>query len=119
MPIFFHNLSNYDVHLFIEHFGEDDNDIKLIPNTEEKYISFSKVLKYDSGKVSDKGQLIIYEIELRFIDSFRFMASWLENLSKNLEKHQFVELSKYFPKDYLDLITRKLAYPYKFKDSLE
>jgi hypothetical protein len=45
IPIFFHDLSGYDAHLFIKEFGEDDGDIRLIPNTEEKYISFSKVLK--------------------------------------------------------------------------
>jgi hypothetical protein len=47
------------------------------------------------------------------------MASSLDNLSKNLEKHQFVESSKYFPKEHLNLITRKLAYPYEFMDCLE
>jgi hypothetical protein len=38
IPIFFHNLAGYDAHLFIKQFGEDDSDIKLIPNSEEKYI---------------------------------------------------------------------------------
>jgi hypothetical protein len=56
-------LSNYNTHLFIKEFGEDDSDIKLIPNTEEKYTSFSKILKYNSGKVNDKGKPIINKIE--------------------------------------------------------
>lgn len=63
IPVFFHNLSNYNTHLFIKEFGEDDSDIKLIPNTEEKYTSFSKILKYNSGKVNDKGKPIINKIE--------------------------------------------------------
>jgi len=66
-------------------FGEDNEDIKLILNTEEKYISFSKVLKYDSGEVEDKGLPFINKIELRFTYSFKFLFSSLGKLSKNLE----------------------------------
>jgi hypothetical protein len=35
-------------------------------------------------------------IELRFIDSFRFLASSLDNLSSNLESSQLREIIKYF-----------------------
>jgi hypothetical protein len=119
IPIFFHNLSNYDTRLFIKHFGEDESEIKLIPNTEENYISFSKVLRYDSGKINEKRQPIINKIELRFLDSFRFMPSSLDKLSKNLKKEQFKELPKFFSEEHLDLLTRKLAYPYEHVDSLE
>ena len=40
-PVFFHNLAYYDAHLFIKALGEKYGKIKCIPNTEEKYISFS------------------------------------------------------------------------------
>ena len=70
IPVFFHSLAGYDAHLFIKQFGEDDSDIKLIPNTEEKYISFSTILKYYSNE----------QIELRFIDSFKFLSSSLDKL---------------------------------------
>ena len=68
IPILFHNLSNYDCHLFIRKLG---GEIKRIPNTEERYISVSKILKLD-GK----------SFEMRFIDSFRFMSSSLDDLTK-------------------------------------
>jgi hypothetical protein len=48
----------------------------------------------------------------------KFLSSSLEKLAKNREKGQFRELSKFFPKGHLDLITRKLAYPYEYMDSL-
>ena len=64
--IFFHNLAGHGAHLFIRQFGEDDEDIKLIPNTDEKYISFSKVLRCDS--VDDDGLPMKKTTELRFID---------------------------------------------------
>jgi hypothetical protein len=106
IPIFFHNLSGYDAHLFIKQLGSDDSDIKLIANTEEKYISFSKLLRYDSGKVDLEGKPIFKTIEMRFLDSFRFMASSLDTLAKNLEKDQFQEVIKHFPADRLDLLTK-------------
>jgi hypothetical protein len=70
-------------------------------------------LKYET---KDDG---IKRIELRFIDSFKFLSSSLDKLSKNLRKDQFFDLSKYFPKENLDLVTKKLAYPYEYMDSLE
>ena len=110
----FHNLAGYDSHLFIKQFGEENDDIKLITNTEEMYISFTKVLKY-SGKVNDKtGRPIINKFELSFFDYFKILPSSIDKLSKNLEKEQFIESAKYFPKEYLNLLTRKLAYPYEY-----
>ena len=41
-PVFFHNLSGYDSHLFVTKLGKSEGDITCIPNNEEKYISFSK-----------------------------------------------------------------------------
>jgi hypothetical protein len=76
-------------------------------------------LKYNSGKIDDKGRPIINRIELRFTDSFKFLSISLDKLSKNLEKDQFKELAKFFPKEHLDLLTKKLAYPYEHMDSLE
>ena len=41
-PVLFHNLEGYDAHLFIKNLGVSSGDIKCIPKTEEKYISFTK-----------------------------------------------------------------------------
>ena len=41
-PVFFHNLSGYDSHLFVTKLGKSEEVITCIPNNEEKYISFSK-----------------------------------------------------------------------------
>ncbi|KAE9523040.1 hypothetical protein AGLY_016671 [Aphis glycines] len=89
IPIVCHNLSGYDAHLFIKQFGNDNNDITLIPNNEEKYISFSKIIERTKYI---KGEEIILKTELRFIDSFKFLSSSLDKLTNNLEKHQFKDL---------------------------
>jgi len=43
----------------------------------------------------------------------------LDKLAKNLGPYQFKELSKYFPEEHFDLVTKKLAYPYECMDSPE
>ena len=40
IPVLFHNLENYDAHLFVKSLGYTEGDIKCIPKTDEKYISF-------------------------------------------------------------------------------
>jgi hypothetical protein len=112
-------LAGYDAHLFIKEFGEDEENIRIIPNTEERYISFSKVLKYNSFNKNHEHVEKNKTIELRFIDSFKFLSSSLDKLAKNLGKDQFEELSKYSPKEHLNLITKNPAYPYEYKDSPE
>ena len=84
MPVILHNLQNYDSHLFIKSLGVTEGEIKCIAKTEEKYISFSKEIIM--GEFKKNGKIIKIKRELRFIDSFKFMASSLEKLVKNLDK---------------------------------
>ncbi len=51
-PVFFHNLSGYDSHLFVNNLGVTEGDIRCIPSNEEKYISFSKNIKVE--KITEK-----------------------------------------------------------------
>ena len=57
--------------------------------------------------------------ELRFLDSFRFMASSLDALSKNLSKEQCKNVKSRYAGEQLDLVLRKGVYPYDYMDSLE
>lgn len=75
--------------MFIKEFGDiDEQNIDVIPNTEGKYISFNKNVK--NG------------LKLRFLDTFKFIASSTDTLSSNLRKEQFRETSKHFSNDVLD-----------------
>ena len=105
LPVYIHNLANYDVHLFIKELGYDKENIDVIPNNEEKYISFSKNVK--DG------------IKLRFLDTFKFMASSIDALSSNLKKEQFRETTKHFPNELLDLVIKKGVYPYEYMDDIK
>jgi len=68
--------------LFIKNLGKTQGEIKCIPNTEEKYISFSKIIPVDSF-VKKEGKEVMRKHEIRFIDSFKFMASSLNRLVSN------------------------------------
>ena len=66
-------------------------DIKCIPKTEEKYISFTKEIEVDEFRGKD-GKKKKVKRELRFLDSFKFMASCLDKLVKGLGKDGFRNL---------------------------
>ena len=76
IPIVFHNLSRYDAHLFIRELGKKFNTGKIgvIAENKEKYISFNIDVVVDSY-MDNLGEVKEKKIQLRFIDSFRCMAS--------------------------------------------
>ena len=125
-PVVFHNLSGYDSHLFIKNLGFSKGDIDCIPNNEEKYITFSKTIQVGTypKEALDAEGYIFYEQKpiyhtIRFIDSFKFMATSLDRLVNNLPKDDFINLGLYYSGDKFNLVTRKGVYPYEYMDSLE
>ena len=114
VPVIFHKFSGYDSHLFIKQLGKTQGNINCIPNNEEKYISFSKTIELDDDDDDKKKK----KIEIRYIDNFKFMASSMDSLSKNLLREQFREMNKVFEKD-TDLLIRKGVYPYDYMDSFD
>ena len=79
----------------MKNLGKSEGNIKCIPNNEEKYISFSKDIVVEEYEKDGKKHQIKHEI--RFIDSFKFMASSLESLVGNLAKSdlsKFIETKK-------------------------
>ncbi len=132
VPVFFHNLEGYDSHLFIKSLGLTEGDIRCIPKTDEKYISFSKNILMETtriidvdGKVKEKKSFM----EVKFLDSLKFMNKSLDKLTKTLGKNQFETLtSQMLPRmpketidgkkhdriDSLNLLKQKGIYPYDY-----
>ena len=123
-PVFFHNLQNYDAHLFVRALGLMDEvlSIKCIPNNDEKYISFS--LKFELKRITKwdpKGEEwieVVIPHEIRFLDSFKFTLAGLEGLVKNLSLEDLKETNRFFG-EKIDLVSRKGVYPYEFMDDFE
>ena len=83
IPVVFHNLSGYDAHMFIKELADCGSKMGVIAKTKEDHITFSISVEVD--KYIDKnGEERSKEIELRFIDSFKFMSSSLDSLINNL-----------------------------------
>ena len=114
IPIVFHNLRGYDGHLIMqqisrickERFWFDEKgkrremSLNVIPNSMEKYISFTM------------GRSLI------FIDSFHFLNSSLGGLVGSLEPSDFKHLTNKFG-ERTELMKRKGVYPYEYMDSFE
>ena len=87
ISILFHNLSGYDAHLFIRELERkfNENDIGFIIENKEKYIRFNvKINVKLAGVRSKDGTEVFRNIQLRFIDSCRFMASRIDKRASNL-----------------------------------
>ena len=81
IPIVFHNGSTYDYHFVIKKLAEEfKSDFVCLGENTEKSFTFSVALK----KENDSGEIITYK--LRFIDSYRFMQSWLSNRADNVSE---------------------------------
>ena len=106
IPVFFHNLKNYDSHIIISTVGKHTSRLSVIPQNYEKFISFS----YD---------------HLKFLDSASFLAASVETLvsnlyDKGLGKHKFEHTLKHCKKKkHVDLLLQKGVYPYDYMDSWE
>ena len=97
IPVVFHNLSGYDSHLFIK-----------------------EVASCFDGRV--RGIVEGTDINLRFIDSFRFMASSLDKLASYLENPPILEKSfkqDGFSIEQIMLLKRKGVFPYDYVSSFE
>lgn len=125
IPIVFHNL-NYDSHFFIEHLANMfPGHMTIIPKTSENYISFSKEMCKSNFIKTNKQQENNAEkyrekLNLRFIDSFKFLQCSLAKLAKNLPADKLhithKEWSCLSDSDF-QLLTQKGIYPYSYVNS--
>ena len=117
IPVVFHNLSGYDAHLFIRELGAHTSDMEVIAKNKEDCISFSIKVPVDSF-IDKNGEEKDKLIELRFIDSFKFMSSSLDSLTKNLVRggKKLFGFEDYSELKY-HLLTRKGVYPYEYINS--
>ena len=93
--------------------------ISIVCPTMKKVILVSpKKIQVDSY-ISKKGETKPLYHQIRFIDSFKFMATSLDKLINNLSKDAFNNVKRHYAEDKLSLLTRKGVYPYEYMNSLE
>ncbi len=115
VPVLFHNLEGYDAHLFVKSLGLEEGEIRCIPKTDEKYISFSKNIPMETV-VSDDGKEKTICLEMRFIDSYKFTLKPLDSLVKTLGEDQFETLTSqmFVESELLNLLKRKGVFHYEY-----
>ncbi|XP_026824313.1 uncharacterized protein LOC113561693 [Ooceraea biroi] len=117
IPIVFHNLSGYDSHFIIKEIATAfEGAIDVLPINKEKYISFTKHVNESDDKKWRN------HVQLRFIDSYKFLSSSLDKLSSYLNKDKLrivrSEFAHLSTNDF-DLLTRKGVFPYEYVDCTE
>ena len=81
IPVVLHNGSTYDYHFIIRELAKQfKGNMECIGENMEKYITFKVLLK----AINENDKPII--CKLKFIDSYRFMATLLSNLTDNLSE---------------------------------
>ena len=118
LPVIFHNLQGYDSHLFMKQLAEVSGDLSCIPSTEEKYISFSKKIVVDHYFSKKMGKQLPKKFEIRFIDSFKFLSTSLNDLIENLKPSDFKNLNRVI-KNNSSVLARKGVYPYDYVTSID
>ncbi|XP_066585457.1 uncharacterized protein [Prorops nasuta] len=113
-------------HLTGKHKGPAHNNCNL--NFKDSHvipIIFHNLSGYDSHfifeAIANYKFLRHYNIHLRFIDSFKFMASSLDKLSSYLEESQLKNLVSQFPgltEEQYSMLTRKGIFPYDYIDCI-
>ncbi|KAJ9585420.1 hypothetical protein L9F63_002803, partial [Diploptera punctata] len=119
-PIVYREFKEYDIIVKDHnHLTGKEGNLKVIPITNQNYISFPFKIKLDEYEVKNGNKNFIKPImyEMRFLDSLAFMSSSVDILAKNLK--YFPHLENHFPKDKIEIITRKLPYCYDYIDSFE
>ena len=92
-------LERYDGHSIFRKLNNFDNiNIKVIPKSTEKYMSF------------------IFNKKIIFLDSMQFLKASLDNLAANLEDNDYKHLLPEFPTDKLEILKRQDAHPYEWAD---
>ncbi|XP_050420213.1 uncharacterized protein LOC126833111 [Adelges cooleyi] len=114
VPIVLHNFSGYDSHFLTTALADDTNQIQVIAKTKEKYISLSKFLRLDDETGGS------HTIVMRFIDSYRFLPSSLDEAARSLTDVQLVNTKTRFPDDgQFRLMKTKGYFPYEYVTSAE
>ena len=116
LPVIFHNLKNYDVHLLIKNgLGKMQGwQFSVIAQSSEKFMTLKARVPVGFNK---DGKTIYHD--LIFLDSYQFMSSSLATLVKNLDSFPLTEtLRQEYSKLNNDLIRSKGVFPYSYFDSL-
>ena len=130
IPVFFHNLKNYDSHHLISAIGRTEEKKTAVTDKNGKPIMYKDSEGKDKPRtVTDGGiSAIVQNMEklisfswgqFRFVDSYAFLSSSLGQLVANTPKANLSITRSYIEQAKFNLITRKGVFPYEYMDSFD
>ena len=125
IPVFFHNLKNYDSHHLISAIGRTEEKTTAVTDKNgQAIIGKDKPVTVTDGSISaivqNMEKLISFSWgQFRFIDSFAFLNSSLDKLVKNTPKANLSITRSYIEQAKFNIITRKGVFPYEYMDSFD
>ena len=130
IPVFFHNLKNYDAHHLMSAIGRTEVKERVCTDKNGQPLTY-KDLKGGEKEVTvrDGGiTAIVQNMEkmisfswgqFRFVDSYAFLSSSLGRLVGNTPKQNLRITRLYIEQAKFKLITRKGVFPYEYMDSFD
>ena len=117
IQVVFHNLAEYDGHMFIKELAKYGAKMRVIAKSIKDYISFA--ISVEVGRYIDKnGQDKPKEIDVRFIESIKSMSSSLDSLVNNLAcRGNRLFGFDYYNESQYGLLIRKGIYLYEYMDN--
>jgi len=97
IPLFMHNARSYDSHFIIKNFHDPNAKVRVIRTNTEKFLA----VQIDN---------------IRFLDSFQFLSSSLDNLVSTMARDdtdKFVHTKRHFGSDNPNIF-KKGVYPYEY-----
>ncbi len=124
IPVFFHNGTGYDFKHFIRKLHKIDKNLKIISQTEEKYISicvkvegtniqfeFKDSLKFLLKSI-DKSAKVLYDKDNAGIENFKNLTSYFHDTVAS-------NLAYTIPNEILELLVQKCVFSYSYLDSFD
>ena len=132
IPVFFHNLKNYDAHHLMSAVGcteeketiiTDKDGVPIMKKDKDGKDTNEPRTVIDgklSGICQNMEKLISFSWEqFRFVDSYAFLSSSLGQLVANTPKANLSITRSYIEQAKFNLITRKGVFPYEYMDSFD
>ena len=130
VPVFFHNLKNYDAHHLMSAVGRTEEKTTTCTDKDGQPLTYEdkkgvekKVTLRDGGItaiVQNMEKMISFSWgQFRFVDSYAFLSSSLGQLVTNTPKANLSITRLYIEHCLFNLITRKGVFPYEYMDSFD